>query len=314
MKTPLVSILVPNYNKAPYLKESLDSVLAQTYKNWECIIVDDHSTDSSWEILEEYVAKDKRFKVYKRPDNRKKGGNAARNYAFEMAQGEYINWFDSDDVLDENFLFFKVASFFNHQYKFDFIISNIHQIDDNNYKLPVFERLDYENLNRNLPLDYIKGSFWIQTAQPLFKKEYLLNFDILFNENLKKGQEAEFFTRLFLQNPRFIFEEKSIVYWRLAQGSITNSHFKLQTKYQYLISYLSYKLIFKNFKKIKGKVNKTEKLFFRNVFNDMLLFLPLSSKQFWDLFYFGTVNNLFKGRFQGIKILGIRFLKGVKLI
>ena len=75
---PLVSILIPNYNKAPYLRETLDSVLSQTYTHWECIIVDDHSTDNSWEILEEYVAKDSRFKLYKRPVDRKQGGNAAR--------------------------------------------------------------------------------------------------------------------------------------------------------------------------------------------------------------------------------------------
>ncbi|WP_373399097.1 glycosyltransferase family 2 protein [Algoriphagus halophilus] len=96
---PLVSILIPNYNKALYLRETLDSVLEQTYTHWECIIVDDHSTDNSWEILEEYASKDSRFKLYKRPKDRKPGGNAARNYAFELSEGDYIQWLDSDDVI-----------------------------------------------------------------------------------------------------------------------------------------------------------------------------------------------------------------------
>src|SRR5690606_6713113 len=96
---PLVSILIPNYNKAPYLRETLDSILSQTYLNWECIIVDDHSTDGSYEILEEYANLDCRFKVYKRPDHLPKGGNACRNYAFILSNGEFVNWFDSDDIM-----------------------------------------------------------------------------------------------------------------------------------------------------------------------------------------------------------------------
>lgn len=98
----LISILIPNFNKAAYLNETLDSIIKQSYINWECIIVDDHSTDHSWEILEEYAEKDTRIKIFKRPDSLPKGGNSCRNYAFSLANGQYIQWFDSDDLMEEN--------------------------------------------------------------------------------------------------------------------------------------------------------------------------------------------------------------------
>ncbi|WP_161971746.1 glycosyltransferase family 2 protein [Algoriphagus kandeliae] len=104
LKKPQVSILIPNYNKAPYIQETLDSVLAQTYTDWECIIVDDHSTDNSWEILENYAEKDSRFKIYRRPGHLPKGGNVCRNFAFELSKGEFIQWFDSDDLMYNSFL------------------------------------------------------------------------------------------------------------------------------------------------------------------------------------------------------------------
>lgn len=95
----LVSILIPNYNKASYINECLDSVLAQSYENWECIVIDDHSTDESWKIIEDFSKKDLRFKVYFRPEHLPKGGNVCRNYALDKAKGNFILFLDSDDVL-----------------------------------------------------------------------------------------------------------------------------------------------------------------------------------------------------------------------
>jgi len=96
---PLVSIIIPTYNRAHLIGETLDSVVAQTYENWECIIVDDGSSDNTDEVIEEYTKKDTRFKYYHRPEEHLPGGNGARNYGFKMSQGEYIIWFDSDDLM-----------------------------------------------------------------------------------------------------------------------------------------------------------------------------------------------------------------------
>lgn len=95
----LVSIVIPTYNRANLIIETLDSVTNQSYQNWECIIVDDGSTDNTQDVVENYVNKDSRFSFYKRPANRPNGGNAARNFGLSVSKGQLINWLDSDDKL-----------------------------------------------------------------------------------------------------------------------------------------------------------------------------------------------------------------------
>lgn len=99
LKKPLISVIMPVYNSEMYLKESLDSILNQTYGNIEVICVDDGSADHSLDILKYYSKKDNRVKVYTQ-DN--KGPSVARNRALDKAQGEYISFVDSDDFLQLN--------------------------------------------------------------------------------------------------------------------------------------------------------------------------------------------------------------------
>ena len=118
----LVSILIPNYNKADYLRVTLNTILTQTYSNWECVIVDDHSTDNSWKILEEFAKIDSRFKIYKRPNHLPKGGNACRNFAYTNSVGDFVVFFDSDDLLYPNAITKRVNTISNSDY--DFCVSN----------------------------------------------------------------------------------------------------------------------------------------------------------------------------------------------
>ena len=90
------SIIIPIYNVAQYLRECLNSVLAQTFADWECICVDDGSTDSSGAILDEYAAKDERFCVVHQPNS---GEGGARNAGIAAARGEWVFFLDGDDVM-----------------------------------------------------------------------------------------------------------------------------------------------------------------------------------------------------------------------
>ena len=92
----LISVIVPVYNAEKYLRECLDSIVNQTYKNIEIILVDDGSTDGSGAICDEYADKDVRIKVYHIPNG---GASNARNLGIDNADGEYLMFVDSDDII-----------------------------------------------------------------------------------------------------------------------------------------------------------------------------------------------------------------------
>ena len=110
----LVSIITPTYNCGKFIGQTIESVLNQSYQNWEMIIVDDCSTDNTKEIVEKYVKQDKRIKYYVLEVN--SGAAVARTKAMQLASGEYIAFLDSDDLwmpdkLEKQILFMKVNDF-----------------------------------------------------------------------------------------------------------------------------------------------------------------------------------------------------------
>jgi len=105
---PLVSIIVPCYNQAQYLDESLQSVLDQTYQNWECIIVNDGSPDNTEPIAIEWTLKDQRFRYYKKATE---GVSSARNFGIANSKGEFILPLDADDKLGNDYVMFAVEVF-----------------------------------------------------------------------------------------------------------------------------------------------------------------------------------------------------------
>jgi len=101
LENPLISVIVPVYNVEQYLKTCVDSVLNQSYKNWELILVDDGSPDNCPEICDEYAVKDDRIKVIHKENG---GLSSARNAALDIATGEYITFLDSDDFWHNDYL------------------------------------------------------------------------------------------------------------------------------------------------------------------------------------------------------------------
>ena len=95
----MISIIIATYNRAAYIAETLTSIANQTYKDFECIIVDDGSTDNSEEIVLQFVENDKRFIYINRPDTVPKGANYSRNYGYTLSTGSPVKFFDSDDVM-----------------------------------------------------------------------------------------------------------------------------------------------------------------------------------------------------------------------
>lgn len=127
----LISIIMPTYNCGLYIGESLESVIKQTYSNWEVIIIDDCSTDNTQEIVNEYVSKDSRIKYFKLDKN--SGAAVARNKAITLANGKYIAFLDSDDIWFEE----KLSKQINFMKKNDyyFTCTSYTKIDENGNSL-----------------------------------------------------------------------------------------------------------------------------------------------------------------------------------
>lgn len=96
---PKVSIIVATYNRAHFIEETLLSIQKQTFSDWECLIVDDGGTDNTKEVIAEILEKDRRFQFIKRPDSYLKGLSGCRNYGLDLSKGEYIIFFDDDDIV-----------------------------------------------------------------------------------------------------------------------------------------------------------------------------------------------------------------------
>jgi len=111
MQKPLVSILTPFKNTVKFLPECLDSILNQTYKNWELLMVEDHAADSSYELVEEYAEKDPRIRLFK---NSGDGIIDALRLAFSQSKGDYITRMDSDDIMHPKKLQYMLNDLLNH--------------------------------------------------------------------------------------------------------------------------------------------------------------------------------------------------------
>lgn len=127
--TDLVSIITPCYNSSKYIVEMIESVLAQTYQNWELLITDDCSTDNSRMIVMEYAAKDPRIKLFQLVEN--SGAGVARNNSIKNANGRYIAFLDSDDLWAPEKLERQLAFIKDNGYKFVFCQAIVIDTDNN---------------------------------------------------------------------------------------------------------------------------------------------------------------------------------------
>lgn len=190
-REPLVSLIIPVYNRAKFIQETIQSVKVQSYSNWELILVDDGSTDGSLDLMLKMANLDPRIYVYHRPKERLKGGNAARNFGFEMSNGEYVNWFDSDDLMHPDFIKNKVQKF-KEEPHLDLVLSKTIRV----YSDGTRELENRTYVSENLLEEFITRKLSWYLFDGMFHKKYLFKKN-LFNENLLAGQDRDFYIRLF---------------------------------------------------------------------------------------------------------------------
>lgn len=193
---PLVSIIIPAYNRADLIGETLDSVLSQTYMDWECLVVDDGSTDGTDKVVAEFVKKDQRFRWYSKSFKLPKGPSSSRNYGLEKANGEFVVFLDSDDLLDKTCLENRV-NFALKNFTFDFWVFNtkmfIEHIEDEN---KVFNKTNISKSETDYLNEFLIGKHPFCVMGPLWKKKNLLKLNG-FDEKLIIFEDPDLHIRAF---------------------------------------------------------------------------------------------------------------------
>lgn len=206
-----VSIIIPIFNSEKYLPETLRSITDQSFQDWECLCIDDGSTDSSISIINSYIAIDNRIKLYRRPSHLLKGGNSCRNYGFEKALGQFIQWFDSDDLMHEAMLERKVQILEEHN-KINYVICHTAYFNDDNPDL--LYPYDQHLKSNNILLDHLTYKTKFFTPGPMFRKTFLIGME-LFNITLKRHQEREFFFRVVLKDKKYSVVDDILIFRRM---------------------------------------------------------------------------------------------------
>lgn len=232
----LVSIIIPVYNRSDLLGQTLDSLLDQTWTNWECIIVDDISGDYISELMGFYCERDSRFRYFKRPSNLPKGVSSCRNFGFEKSKGDYINWFDSDDLMKKDLLEKKV-NFLESSPEKDYCLCAMQAFRIINAK-PEIIRTTNVSFDK-LWEDFVMRKFAAGTPSILWRKRVLQEEIFLFDLNLSHSEDLEFYSRIFyknesagvIQEPLIMFRDhETSLSGEFLQGAYLNSYLEVRQR------------------------------------------------------------------------------------
>lgn len=244
---PLITIVLTTYNRAHLIGETLDSIIAQTYTNWECIIIDDNSDDNTNEFIKKYTQKDARFQFFEKKNKYVKGLSASRNMGMDLiTDTDFIQFFDDDDIMHPQKFELQLKEFEKYD-KLDFSFFNRTLYDE--FLSNELRYGKYNEINSSLVNDMGEGYYFKKyffTAQaPLFRCSYLSN--LRFNEELFFAEEWELFLKLFYtKNTIASLITEPLYFHRNHSNSITtnlygeNQSIKAVSKYKAYIFVLDY--------------------------------------------------------------------------
>ena len=212
---PLVSVIMNCYNSDKYLTEAIESVIAQTYTNWEIIFWDNQSTDQSAEIVKSY--NDERIKYFYAPTFEPLYG--ARNYATEKANGEYITFLDCDDKWLDKKLELQLQVLHNTEYSFCY--SNYFNLQNGELKKAFCEKQPSGDIFK-----YQISNYSIGILTVMFKKERWNKMEKKFNENYNYPGDFDFFIRFLYENKAIYIDECLCEYRADNPNSLSNTKVK----------------------------------------------------------------------------------------
>ncbi|RTY93153.1 glycosyltransferase family 2 protein [Flavobacterium sp. RSP46] len=219
---PLVTIIMATYNRAHFIVETLQSIQSQVFTNWECLIIDDGGSDNTIDVIAPLLEKDTRFQFFKRPDSYIKGLPGSRNYGLDLAQGDYVIFFDDDDIVHPQNLELCVKELSKQNVSFCRYLRNV-----------FFDDFDY---NFEFSKDY--ASFFVTKSDV----EKLLINELPFNscavmwhrtcfdgnrfvEHLMYAEEWELYSRILSSDIKGISIEKCLFFGRKHADSNTGEFY-----------------------------------------------------------------------------------------
>lgn len=189
----LVSIILPVHNGEEFLKETIESILLQSYKNFELIVVNDRSTDHSLPIIKAFQQRDHRIKLFHNEDGGKLPGTL--NAGFKQAQGDYYTWWSDDNIMYPNMLE-KMVTILNNHLEYGCVTANFTDID-------VLGNVTYKNILNTQKSVLVGNNFCVVF---LYRKEVAQQVG-LYNTELFLVEDYDFFIRLFLITKRYHIPE-----------------------------------------------------------------------------------------------------------
>ncbi len=286
-----ISIVVPVYNVEKYLRECLDSLVNQTLEDIEIICVNDGSTDSSPQILEEYASKDNRIKIFNQENQ---GVSAARNFGIKNVNGEYLTFVDSDDWIKKDAceILYKTIkernsdillfSYFN--YYDNFIIQDIRlkkiliTAKDKNIKFK-----DYSNEFFKVPL---------MTCGKIYKTDVILNNNIFFPLNIHVSEDMVFVVKSFINAESISIIDVGLYYYRRSTSQSLSKNCAINSSYFYK-GHLKLKEIIYSSEKLQNK----DEVYAASLYNTARVLLS----------YFNNISNN-----TGFKKQSIKYIKKIK--
>lgn len=249
MNNPFISIIVPCYNAATYVSETIESVLGQDFNNWELLLINDGSKDSTLDILKSYEVKDSRIKVYDVPNG---GVSKARNYGLEIANGDWVMFIDSDDWFEDK-AFSTICGYMTNNPQCDvFGFNHLYNSENKQWKRGEFMpsilkrngkevewfMLDtmfpyYDSKINHVSVGAIRGAWG-----KIFRKSLIAEHKIRFTENLNISEDAIFCLDVFHHAKEVVLVNDYLIHYRVHSSSAMNkytpnvvdtNHFALQT-------------------------------------------------------------------------------------
>ena len=236
---PLISIIVPVYNVDAYLKQCVDSILNQKYENFELLLIDDGSTDKSGEICDVYEQRDKRGRVF----HKKNGGvSSARNVGLDNAQGDWIAFVDSDDIVTPNYLsglYSDVKSDVDLVIQKYFVFKNYlkdESVPEVIKNAVVYDKSDLQKLIVEHRLD--KNGY---ICSKLYKQEFIRNNNIRFQEEIS-----------FCEDYYFLFQYLDIISGKVVCSPVANYLYRDRENSSVHIGFKDFEKGYFTYRKIKS--------------------------------------------------------------